>query len=98
MNDKFIDVERIIADKKPGLAKSLPRFVVRYFKRILHQREINDIIRENHNLKNEAFCKIIVYYIYKKYFVSYFVFLTEKTRFLNIFSLVYSFIRCIYSV
>jgi len=60
MNDKFIDVERIIADKKPGLAKSLPRFVVRYFKRILHQREINDIIRENHNLKNEAFCKDIV--------------------------------------
>ena len=60
MDDKFIDVERVIADKKPGLAKSLPRFVVRYFKRILHQREINDIIRENHNLKNEAFCKDIV--------------------------------------
>lgn len=60
MDDKFIDVERIIAEKKPGLAKSLPGFVVRFFKRILHQREINEIIRENHNLKNEAFCKDIV--------------------------------------
>lgn len=61
MDEKFIDVERIIADKKPGLAKSLPRFVVRYLKRILHQREINEIIRENHDLKNEAFCKDIVH-------------------------------------
>ncbi len=57
---KFIDIERIIASKNPGLLKKLPGFVLRYLKRILHQQEINTIISENRELKNQDFCSDII--------------------------------------
>ncbi len=60
MEQKFIDVEKIIASKNDKLVSRLPRFVINYLKRILHQSEINQIIRENKDLKNEAFCKDII--------------------------------------
>ena len=56
MNKKFVDVERIIASKNEKLLKRLPGFVIAYLKRILHQDEINQIIEENKDLHNEAFC------------------------------------------
>lgn len=39
--EKFIDVEKIIAAKNPKLLKWLPGFVLRYVKRILHEDDIN---------------------------------------------------------
>ncbi len=50
---KFIDVEKVIAGKTPGLLKILPSFVIRYLKRILHQERLNDIIfrhRDKHGI------------------------------------------------
>ncbi len=44
---KFIDVENVIASKSPRLLKALPRFVVRYLKRIIHQDEINKFLDEH---------------------------------------------------
>lgn len=44
---KFIDVENVIASKSPRLLKTLPRFIVRYLKRIIHQDEINDFLLRN---------------------------------------------------
>lgn len=41
---QFIDVEDVIASKSPRLLKALPRFVVRYLKRIIHQDEINNFL------------------------------------------------------
>lgn len=60
MENKFIDVEKIIASKNEKLLRRLPGFVIRYLKRILHQEEINQIIHENRSLKNEAFCANII--------------------------------------
>lgn len=42
--EKFIDVERVIGDKSPRLLKALPRFVIRYLKRIIHQNGLNEIL------------------------------------------------------
>ncbi|KAB2870216.1 MAG: glycerol acyltransferase [Bacteroidales bacterium] len=44
---KFIDVENVIASKSPRLLKALPRFIVRYLKRIIHQDEINRFLDEH---------------------------------------------------
>ena len=44
---KFIDVENVIASKSPRLLKALPRFIVRYLKRIIHQDEINKFLDEH---------------------------------------------------
>ena len=44
MNDKEalqIDIEKIIGEKAPKFANKIPRFVFKYFKKLLHQDDIN---------------------------------------------------------
>ncbi len=50
-----IDVEKVIASKSKRLAKWLPRFIIRYLKRIIHQEEINDFLKENHEKQGVDF-------------------------------------------
>gem|GEM_PF-5734628 len=38
---KLIDVEKVIASKNPRLLQWMPRFVLNYIKRIVHQDDIN---------------------------------------------------------
>lgn len=60
---KFIDVKGLIQSKNPKLAKRLPKFVVSYLERILHQNEINQFIEDNGHLYDQEFCtKIIEYF------------------------------------
>lgn len=40
-----VDLDKVIADKNPRLARLLPRFLKRYLKRIIHQDEINHVLR-----------------------------------------------------
>lgn len=44
ITDKFIDIESVFSAKNPRLAKSIPDFVFRFLKRIIHQDEINDFM------------------------------------------------------
>lgn len=60
MEKKFIDVEKLIESKNPKLLKWSPGFLINYIKRILHQEEINLIIKENWELDGLSFCKEIV--------------------------------------
>lgn len=60
--NKFIDVERVIRSKNPKLLKRLPRFVVRYLKRIIHQDEINNFLEVHKDKKNQEFCEEVVNY------------------------------------
>lgn len=46
---KFIDVDKIIKDKNPTLHKWLPRFVINYIKRKIHEDSINECIWINRN-------------------------------------------------
>ncbi len=41
---KFIDVDKIFAEKAPGLKKWLPKFIMRWLKKKLHEEEINKIM------------------------------------------------------
>lgn len=56
MSDKFIDIDKIIDDKNPKLKKWIPGFIVRYLKRILHQKDINQILEENKDIHDYDFC------------------------------------------
>jgi putative hemolysin len=40
----FLDIEKVIKSKNPKLLKFLPRFIIRYLKRIIHQDEMNETI------------------------------------------------------
>jgi len=45
--NKLIDVEKLIAGKSPRLARLLPRFVIRYLKRIIHEDIINKHLHDH---------------------------------------------------
>ena len=60
MQEKFIDIEKVIKSKNPKLLKWLPKFILSYLKRILHQEEINRILAENKNLFNYDFARDII--------------------------------------
>ncbi|MDR1552491.1 MAG: 1-acyl-sn-glycerol-3-phosphate acyltransferase [Prevotellaceae bacterium] len=46
----LVDIEKIIKSKSPFLAKILPKFVLRYIKRIVHEDDVNNILsKHGHN-------------------------------------------------
>ena len=59
-SDKFIDIEKIFAEKNPGLAKLLPRFVFSFIKGIIHQDEINEFLRTNGHLHGIDFVNSVI--------------------------------------
>lgn len=52
---QFIDIEKIIKSKSPFLAKILPKFVIRYIKRIVHVDDVNDILAKYGHMKGVDF-------------------------------------------
>lgn len=60
MTEKFIDIDKILADKNPKLKKWMPGFIVRFLKRILHQNEINQILIDNKDNIDYDFCVSIL--------------------------------------
>lgn len=63
MNELQIDVSSLIEEKNPKLRKKLPRFVIAYLEKIVHQKEINAFLKENGHLKNFQFCEAAVSYL-----------------------------------
>lgn len=47
MQQNLIDIDKVIASKSPRLQRALPRFIVRYLKRIIHQDEINEVLQKH---------------------------------------------------
>ena len=55
-----IDIKQLIKSKNPRLARLLPFFVTSYFRRILHEKELNKFFQENKNLHNQEFCSTLL--------------------------------------
>ena len=53
--EKRIDVKRLIESKNKKIASWLPKFVIRYLERIIHQKEINHYLEKYKNIKDAAF-------------------------------------------
>lgn len=56
----FIDIDQVIASKSPTLQKSLPRFIVNYLKRIVHQNEINEILTKHGHKQGAEFVEAVL--------------------------------------
>lgn len=52
-----LNIEQVLASKAPKLAKRLPRFLLRYLKKIIHQDEINQILEKNGTLSHIEFIR-----------------------------------------
>ena len=48
--NKIIDIDKAFADKNPQLFKMLPKFILNWIKKIIHQDDINQHLAENINL------------------------------------------------
>lgn len=59
-NDKLIDIERVIAGKNPRLLKLIPRFLINYLKRILHQDQLNEALYRHRNEQGLEFVAAIL--------------------------------------
>ena len=55
-----IDIEKVIRDKNPALAKRMPRFLIQFIKRLIHQDEINAFLRKYHNYRGIDFVKAVI--------------------------------------
>jgi putative hemolysin len=51
-NSQEIDVEKVLYSKNPALKKVVPRFILNYLKRIVHQDDLNVFLRKWGHLKN----------------------------------------------
>lgn len=49
---QLIDVEGVLKSKNPALGKSIPSFVVNYLKKIVHQEELNEFLKQSGHLKD----------------------------------------------
>ena len=52
-----IDVRSVLRSKNPSLEKAIPTFVINYLKRIVHQDDINDILRNHGHLRDAEFIR-----------------------------------------
>ncbi|MDY0342213.1 MAG: glycerol acyltransferase [Lentimicrobium sp.] len=57
---EVIDLEKVIAGKSPRLLKLIPGFVLRYLKRVIHQDELNGMLRRHHDLLGQEFLRAIL--------------------------------------
>ena len=60
MQEKFIDIEKVIKSKNPKLLKWLPKFLINYLKKTIHQEDINQILEENKDKFDYDFAKDII--------------------------------------
>ncbi|HBX50492.1 MAG: glycerol acyltransferase [Bacteroidetes bacterium RIFOXYA12_FULL_35_11] len=57
-----IDIEQIIAAKNPRLARLLPRFILHYIKRVIHENEVNYVLRTYADKTGLVFVEAVLSY------------------------------------
>jgi len=55
-----IDIDKVLADKAPDMARKLPRFVVSLLKKIIHQEGINAFLRKSGHLTGVEFAHSMI--------------------------------------
>ncbi len=81
-NNLVIDIEKVIGAKSPKLLKVLPRFIIRYLKRIIHQNEINEFLASKGHLKGIDFAEAVLNFMQVDYKVEGLENLGSDKRFL----------------
>lgn len=57
-----IDVDKVLQSKAPALAAKLPRFLVGFLKKVIHQEGINEFLRDAGNRKGVNFASYMIKY------------------------------------
>ena len=59
----LIDIDKVLREKAPKYYKYIPKFVVSYLKRIVHQEELNVFLRESKDKVGVDFLKACLEYV-----------------------------------
>ena len=81
-NNLVIDIEKVIGSKSPKLLKALPRFIIRYIKRIIHQDEINSFLALEGHRKDVDFADAVLNFMQVNYRVEGLENLDDDKRYL----------------
>ncbi|MEI6048786.1 MAG: 1-acyl-sn-glycerol-3-phosphate acyltransferase [Bacteroidota bacterium] len=65
-----IDVEKVLISKNPALKKAIPKFVINYLKKVVHQDELNDFFEKRGHLKDAELIGAFLSYFEIKFKVS----------------------------
>lgn len=60
MEDKLIDIEKLFASKNPALLKVLPKPILNYLKRIIHQDDVNSFVKHCKGMDSFEFTKAVI--------------------------------------
>ena len=63
--EKFIDVRESIRSKNPGLLKILPRFILNYIRKTIHEDYMNDILKRHKDINGLDFVDSMVHREFK---------------------------------
>lgn len=56
----FLNLEKILADKSPTMLKMMPRFLLSYLKRVIHQDQLNKLLWDNQKLFGVDFARVML--------------------------------------
>lgn len=60
VSKKFIDLEKVISEKNPSLAKWLPGPILGWLKRLVHEDDCNRFIEKNGHLRDHEFVEAVL--------------------------------------
>jgi putative hemolysin len=60
MEEKFVDIKKLLKDKNPNLFKKLPGFVLSYLKKIIHEDDVNFEIERNFHFNGIEFSNMVL--------------------------------------
>lgn len=60
MQEKFIDIDKVIKDKNPKLLTILPKFIINYIKRVVHENDVNEILHDLKDVHDYEFCAALI--------------------------------------
>jgi 1-acyl-sn-glycerol-3-phosphate acyltransferase len=60
MQEKFIDIDKVIKDKNPKLLTILPKFIINYIKRVVHEDDVNEILHDLKDVHDYEFCAALI--------------------------------------
>ncbi len=66
-NPLQIDVAQILKDKSPGISKLVPKFLMNYLRKIIHEEDLNNYFKDFGNLRNVDLVRAGLTYMGIKY-------------------------------
>lgn len=56
----FVDLEKLFQEKNPKLAKRLPKFILNWLRRVIHENDLNKFMADNGHMDGINFCKQVI--------------------------------------